>query len=62
MELVKPIFGGRRRRRKVTVYYIQVHFDYAARFPFQEQESNRPPILLFFHFSTVHGHTRFHTR
>jgi len=34
----------------------------AARFPFQKQESNHRPILLFFHFSKIRGHARFHTR
>src|SRR5436190_21765823 len=40
----------------------QALFDFAARFPFQKQESNHRPILLFFHFSKIRGHARFHTR
>ena len=40
----------------------QTFFDFAARFPFQKQESNHRPILLFFHFCKTRGHSRFHTR
>ena len=59
---LKPIFDGRYRWRRVTVHSIQVPFDFDARFPFQKQESNHRPILLFFHLCKIRGHTRFHTR
>ena len=38
------------------------NYDFAARFPFQKQESNHRPILLFFHFCKIRGHTCFHTQ
>jgi hypothetical protein len=60
LKLVKPIFDSHHRRRRVTVHSIQALFDFAARFPFQKQESNHQPILLFFHFSKICRHTRFH--
>ena len=62
LKLVKPIFDGRHRRRRVTVHSIQALFDFAARFPFQKQESNHRPIFLFFHFCKIRGHARFDTR
>jgi len=31
-------------------------------FPSKKQESNHRPILLFFHFSKIRGHARFHTQ
>jgi len=62
LKLVKPIFDGRHRKSRVTVHSIQALFDFAARFPFQKQESNYRPILLFLHFSKIRGHVRFHTQ
>ena len=45
LKLVKPIFDGRHRRRRVTVHGIQALFDFAARFPSQKQESSHRPIF-----------------
>ena len=61
LKLVKTIFDGRHRRRRVTVHSIQALFDFAARFPFQKQESNHRLILLFIHFSKICRLARFHT-
>ena len=47
LKLVKPIFDDRHRRRRVTLHSIQALFDFAARFPFQKQESNHRRILFF---------------
>ena len=47
LKFVKSIFDGHHRRRRVKVYSIQALFDFAARFPFQKQESNHRPILFF---------------
>ena len=62
LKLVKPIFDGRHRRRRVTVHSIQGLFDFSARFPFQKQELNHQLILLFFHVSKIRGHACFHAR
>jgi hypothetical protein len=61
VKLVKPIFYSCHQRRRVTVHSIQALFDFAAQFPFQKQELNHRPILLFFHFSKIRGHACFHT-
>lgn len=56
LKLVKPIFDGCHRRRRVSVRSIQLFFDSAARFPFQKQESYIIlPFLLTF---CVCFHTR----
>jgi len=62
LKLVKQIFDGRHRRRRVNVHSIQELFHFAARFPFEKQESNHRPILLFLHFSKIREHVRFHTQ
>jgi len=51
---IDSLFDG---RLTVTVHSIQGSL--ISRLPFQKQELNHRPLLLFFHFSKTRGYVRF---